>query len=136
MTDKEKYLDFHGYVPGTPEAEAAWAEKEAMNRGVRRAAPMVFVSADVCYDSPIDGRPITNKHARIEDMKRAGCIEYDPGMKQDYQRRIVESEKRLDKQVDETFDRTLSELPARKREALFSELRSGVDVTPERQTLG
>ena len=38
-------------------------------------APMGFVQADVCYDSPIDGRPITNRQARIEDMKRNNCNE-------------------------------------------------------------
>lgn len=32
------------------------------------------------YSSPIDGRPITTRHERREDMKRNGCVEYEPSM--------------------------------------------------------
>lgn len=97
-------------------------------------APMAFVRPDICYDSPIDGRPITSAQARKEDLARSGCREYDPGMKQDYQRRIVEGEKKLDKAVDETIDRTIATMPARKREKLQAELEGGMSVEPERLT--
>ncbi len=30
------------------------------------------------YRSPIDGRMITTKHERREDLKRNGCYEYEP----------------------------------------------------------
>ena len=30
------------------------------------------------YRSPIDGRLITTKHERREDLKRNGCYEYEP----------------------------------------------------------
>jgi hypothetical protein len=33
------------------------------------------------YRSPIDGRPITSRSARREDLKRNGCVEYEPSMK-------------------------------------------------------
>jgi hypothetical protein len=102
-------------------------------------APMVFVQPDISYTSPVDGRPVTNKHARIEDLKRHGCIPYDEGMKQDYQRRLKDGEAQLDKQVDETVDRMVREMPTRKREKLESELRADVNVetariTPEQQS--
>lgn len=32
------------------------------------------------YRSPIDGRPITTKHERREDLKRNGCYEYEPSL--------------------------------------------------------
>ena len=32
------------------------------------------------------------EQARLEDLARADCVPYDPGMKQDYQRRIQRGE--------------------------------------------
>jgi hypothetical protein len=99
-------------------------------------APMIFVSPNICYDSPIDGHAITSKQARIEDLKRAGCVEYDPGMRQDYDRHLKESDERLDRTVDSSVEQQIHEMPARKRELLQSELASGVIAEPVRQTLG
>jgi hypothetical protein len=95
---------------------------------------MGFVQANICYDSPIDGRPITSKQARIEDLARHNCRPYDPEMKTDYQRRIADDEKKLDKAVDETIDRTIAAMPARKREKLEAELQGGVTAEPVRLT--
>lgn len=129
---KAFYLDFHGYVPGTPEAEEAWARKVEMTVNPQRA-PMGFVQGDVCYDSPIDGRAITNRHARVEDLKRSGCVEYDPGMRQDSERKAKERDVQLDRAVDATVERAVSEMPSRKRERLQSELQSGVTAEVVRQ---
>lgn len=97
-------------------------------------APMVFVQQDVCYDSPIDGRAITNKQMRADDLKRHGCVEYDPGMRQDADRKRRDMDVALDRSVDETVEKTFSTLPARKRERLEAELRAGTDVEVVRQT--
>lgn len=102
-------------------------------------APMGFVQPDICYDSPIDGRPITSKHSREDDLKRHGCIEYDPGMRQDADRRRQDMENALDKSVDATVEREFSTMPARKREKLESELKAGaaaetVRLTPEQRS--
>lgn len=32
------------------------------------------------YTSPIDGRPITSRSARREDLKRNNCVEWEPSM--------------------------------------------------------
>lgn len=48
------------------------------------------------YRSPIDGRVIDGRKQRREDLKRHGCVEYDPGMKQDAGRRRQGSERCLD----------------------------------------
>jgi hypothetical protein len=94
---------------------------------------MGFVQGDICYDSPIDGRPITSLQARREDLARSGCRPYDPEMKTDYQRRIKESEAALDKSVDETVDRAIAQMPVRKREKLEQELiNAGVTAEPVR----
>ena len=73
MDDALKYLSHWGLEPGTPEAVAAWKQKQEFDSGYRFFhAPMVFVQPDICYDSPIDGRPITNLQARKEDLARSG----------------------------------------------------------------
>lgn len=92
-------------------------------------APQIFVQQDIHYTSPIDGREITSKHARIDDLRRSNCIEYDPGMKQDAERRRIDGENQLDAKVDQTMDRAIAAMPARKREKLAAEIQSG--LTPE-----
>lgn len=132
LLDKNEWLETWGYTPGTPEAEDIWARKLRMMAGERGQAPMAFVQRDICYDSPIDGRPITSMAARREDLARNNCQEYDPGMRQDYDRRVRESEAALEKSVEESIDREISAMPARKRELLQSELAAGADAAPVR----
>ena len=98
------------------------------------STPNFLKKREVNYQSPIDGRPIQSEKARREDMARSGCVEYDPGVKQDYQRRIERDEQKLDKQVDQTVEKLFDTMPARKKELLVSELKSGADVEPVRLT--
>ena len=100
----------------------------------RISRPMVFVSQDICYDSPIDGRPITSKQARLDDLARSGCIPYEPGMKQDYQRRIAQDEARLDAKMEKTVEAEIERMPSDKRERLHAELLGGAEVVTERLT--
>lgn len=98
--------------------------------------PMLVMAApDVHYDSPIDGRPITSRKARADDLARSDCIPYDPGMKADYQRRIADGERRLDSAIEATVGAELERMPAHKREQLASEMsHATVDVV--RSTYG
>ncbi len=97
------------------------------------SAPTVFASKGVCYDSPIDGRPITSMKARRDDLARNNCTEYDPEIKKDYTRRIEREQLQLERSVEATVEATIEKMPVRKREQLESELRSGADCAPERQ---
>jgi hypothetical protein len=99
------------------------------------SAPMAIIAKDICYDSPIDGRPITSMAQRKEDLARAGCVEYDPCMRQDYDRRLKREEAALDKAVDETVDTAIAQMPARKRETLESEMAAGFTAEIERKTV-
>ena len=127
--NKREFLEFWNVDPDSAEGEELWNEKVAMMEGRHmKKAPMIFVSPDIHYKSPIDGRPITNKSARLDDLARNNCVEYDPEMKTDYKRRIAESEKKLDKSVDEQVEKTISQMPSRKRERLEGELRAGLDA--------
>lgn len=98
------------------------------------SAPIIFRGQEICYDSPIDGRPITSMRARIEDLKRNGCQPYDPEMKTDYLRRNARQESELEKSVDETVDREIALMPAVKRERLQAEMEHGFTAEPVRVT--
>lgn len=97
--------------------------------------PMVFVSQDIRYTSPIDGRVITTRQQRQEDLAKSNCIPYDPGMKQDADRRRVESEMKLEKSLDATVEKQIHTMPARKREKLAAELQGGVTAEYTRSTV-
>jgi len=136
-SDALTYLEQWGLTPGTPEADKAWQEKQAFDRGYRKLeAPMFFGIKDVCYDSPIDGRPITSMAARRDDLARSGCVEYDPEMKTDAARRRKEKDDALDASVDQLVEREFAVMPAKKKELLAAEMQSGMTAEPVRQTLG
>ena len=95
---------------------------------------LVKVSADVCYDSPVTGEPITSHAARVEDMKRHDCIPYDPEMKHDFVRRREESQKQFEEQIENTVCREVANMSADKRARLANELIThGADVEVVRQ---
>ena len=71
--------------------------------------------------------------ARLDDLARSHCTPYDPEIKKDYTRRIERQQAALEKSVEATVEATIEQMPARKREQLESELRSGADCAPERQ---
>jgi len=98
------------------------------------SAPILVKAAqDVCYDSPIDGSPVTSWAARTEDLKRNGCRPYEPGMRQDHERQIQESEESLDKAIEQTVERSIEKMPTEKRGKLYNELtRAGVDAVVQR----
>lgn len=101
--------------------------------------PPIHVSAsmEVRYDSPIDGRPVTTRYQRQEEMKRHGKMEYDPEMKTDADRRRRESQQALEAAVEETVNEEIAKMSTAKRGKLYSELtEQGVDLTTVRGTYG
>lgn len=83
---------------------------------------MVKAAADVRYDSPIDGRPITSHAARQEDLKRNDCIPYDPEIKKDAVRWQQERQDAFDAKVDQTVSTEIAKMPSRKRQELVKEV--------------
>lgn len=107
---------------------------EAPMQRVFLRPPMGFVQRDVCYDSPIDGRPITTAQARKNDLRRSDCVEFEPGMKQDAARNRAESDKALDRAVDSGVDEFFATAGSRKLEKLEQELRAGASVEVTRDS--
>ena len=123
----ERHLPVEDYNE-PQECECGLVAKRIISRPM-----LVKVSEDICYDSPVTGEPITSMKARKEDLAKNECIPYDPGMKQDYHRRIEDSEKQLEKKFDSAIEAEIANMPAVKREKLESELRHN-DVDVVRQT--
>ena len=94
------------------------------------SAPLsVRVKADLCYDSPIDGKPVTTWAAREDDLKRSGCIPYDPEMKKDAERIQHQRQADFDAKVETTVCETIARMPEKKKRQLKHELvNQGADV--------
>jgi hypothetical protein len=91
------------------------------------------IAEDVCYDSPIDSAPITSWAARANDLAKHNCIPYDPGMRQDYERRLKDADDALYKSIDEHVERAITKMSTKQRGQLYSELtEQGKDLTYER----
>ncbi|MCZ7488533.1 hypothetical protein [Rhizobium rhizogenes] len=46
-----------------------------------KPVPVPMIISDIPeYRSPIDGRVITSRSERRDDLKRNGCVEYEPSM--------------------------------------------------------
>lgn len=119
--------DFEAVV-GQGQDHAYCVEHKTLGNKVFLRAPAGFVQKDICYDSPIDGRPITNRFARIEDLRRNECVEYDPGMRQDAARRKQAEDAALDASVDRSVEEFIATAPTRKVEKLAEELNAGVSL--------
>ena len=94
---------------------------------------MVKVSQNICYDSPIDGRPITSLRQRQEDLARNHCSPYEPEIKQDYKKRIERGEKEIDKKIDDFVDRTFDSMSGDQLQKLDNEIRHS-EINIERNT--
>lgn len=82
--------------------------------------PPMGYCENIHYQSPITGRPITTKQARIEDLKRNNCRPWE-GMEQETkvaQQRVKDEEKAFDAKIEATAAAVLNSMPAEKRQAL------------------
>lgn len=105
-------------------------------QAIKTLSPAMLMTDLPGYTSPIDGHWVEGRKARREDMLRNGCREYDPSEKKNFLQNQYLEEQRFDKAVDETLDRQLSTMPARKLELLEQEVRSGADVITTRNEDG
>lgn len=83
------------------------------------------------YQSPVDGKVISSRRQRKEDLRRNGCVEWDSGMNQDIEREKAAAEASQESAVESTIDEFITKLPAVKKDRLAAEMEAGVsaDVT-------
>jgi len=86
------------------------------------------------YISPATGKPITSYKQRKDDMERAGCVDYDPGVREDNTKRVKARDLQIEKDIDVTVERTFDAMPSRKKETLENELKH-LDLGYERSTV-
>jgi len=110
------------------------AQCKAMAEKVFLKFPMAFVQQDYRYESPVDGRPITNYHEHLEELARTDTVVYEPGIKQDQDRKMREREASLERSIEQTVEREIALMPAQKKEKLVAELEGGITAEPVRVT--
>ena len=98
-------------------------------------APSILKRREVYYASPINGKPITTEKARREDMARSNSVEYDPGVRQDYQARIDRGNAAIEKTIDYTVAAEIQHMDSDKRQRLYAELAGGAEVDVKRRTV-
>lgn len=77
MTDKEKYLEFWGYTPGTQEAEEAWEAKVKMMTTPRRAEYSIIGTHHYDNLQAPDGTDISSRTKHREYKARTGLVDFD-----------------------------------------------------------
>jgi hypothetical protein len=86
------------------------------------------------YVSPVSGRWIEGRKARMEDLKRTGCRPYEQGEKEAAMRVRAKEESDFDRAIEETVEAEVAQMPARKKELLAQEVLGGADVQVVRST--
>lgn len=81
-----------------------------------------FIMGDLPdYESPIDGRVISGRAARREDLRRSGCREWE-GMEQEKKeahRWKVENERKLDQKLEQNLWRAWYSMSPDKRKKMM-----------------
>lgn len=80
------------------------------------------------YVSPSTGQYITSYKQRREDMKRSNCVDYDPSIRTESDRRIAEQDRKLDKAIEQTVEREYEKMSSDKKASLEKELSLGADL--------
>jgi putative FmdB family regulatory protein len=125
---------FERVLPLARYDEQQWCHCGGAARKIFTKAPFGIVQKECVYDSPVDGRPITSWAQRRDDLARNGCQEYDPMMRQDYDRRLKREDAELDSKIEATVEEEIEKMPSRKKELLAQSIDSGASPTPERST--
>lgn len=104
-------------------------------RDSRKIISIPMLNCDIkpweSYISPSTGRNITSYKERRQDMADSGCIDYEP-LSSHTTKHMETEDRKLEKAMDETVEKTISEMPVRKREKLDQELKSGAVCSYER----
>lgn len=96
------------------------------------STPMFSVD-NTDYNCPITDKWIGSKRQHEENLKEHGCRVLEPGEKEQNSQRRANDDASLEHSIDQTVEREIATMPSVKRERLFSELESGLDVTVERK---
>lgn len=86
---------------------------DACGANLHRCIEAPYVRADIpSYRSPVTGQWVDSRAQRTEDLKRHGCIEWEPGLKQDAPRLKAEADEKAFAPMAATIEKTARELVA------------------------
>lgn len=91
------------------------------------STPMIAPQFEA-YESPIDGKVISSKKKRIDDLARNDCVPYEEGIAEESTRRMKMEEQKLERKMENSVDEAIEKMPARQKEALESEMRAGAGI--------
>ena len=75
------------------------------------------------YESPCSGKLITSYKERERDMREHGCVDYDPGVREDAETNQKREDIKMDKAIDHTVEEAFEKMPIRKKEKLENDLK-------------
>lgn len=129
----QKGHHFERVLPVSRYDEPQKCECGASSTKQMSAPKLAWAARECVYDCPITGIPITSRAQHRDNLKRHGCQEYDPMMRQDAERFRKRSQENLEKSIDQTVEMQIETMSSRQRERLGAELESGADISVERK---
>lgn len=80
---------------------------------MQRIIDAPYVRPDIApYQSPIDGRPINSRAQMLEDLKRSGSVQLEPGMKEEAERNNRLAKEKTMATVEASIDQTVAQMNA------------------------
>jgi putative FmdB family regulatory protein len=76
------------------------------------------------YLSPASNKWITSRAERREDLKATNCVEWEPGVKEEHEKRLAAEDAALDKKVEDHVESEILSMPTVKRERLAAEVEA------------
>lgn len=73
--DRTKWLLCWGYEDGTPEADAAWAEKQAFDARIASPSGLTIIPDITSFRSPVDGSVVGSRRALAEHNRRNDVVQ-------------------------------------------------------------
>jgi putative FmdB family regulatory protein len=92
-----------------------------------KVAPKLFKPVSIhvdfpAYQSPASGKWITSRTQRREDLAATNCVEWEPGVKEEHEKRLAAEDAALDKKVEDHVESEILSMPTVKRERLAAEV--------------
>lgn len=83
------------------------------NRYLQRVIDAPYVRPEIeAYISPATGKLISSRDQRRDDLKRSGCIEWEPGIKEEAERNRLAGIEANHRIVEQGIDKTVAEMHA------------------------
>ena len=87
------------------------------------------------YQCPVTGKWVEGRKAHEENLRQTGCRVFEPGEKQEFERRREREEAEFDAKLEQSIGETVAAMPAEKQQKLAQELAAGAGIGFTRSTV-